>query len=336
VRLTEADLQGALIRDEGADDRVDLSANVRSAKEQLRAQRFETLSDHVTLGALLITTAPAARFDGPATIPTQRAALAQHLSEGLAGLKGAAWFFRERLKLPGARWLPDTRLLLLFARRFALNDWMDDNSDEPALTELFWTLSLSGLLDRLNDDERERLGEMITREAAGDRDVLPDYIKDLSPQRLPPQFAIQLVRIRAHLLIQLLHRTPLTLEDAPRPLELGLLEDQLEEHQGAIFSKADAGELYRDIGNQMWFRNTDTSLEGSIWLSQNARLIEDDAKRREVLASHAIDDVAWEALGRQDARAFIEARRALLKRWEVEFLRERGLTRLADGLEGAG
>lgn len=325
VQLTEAQLQSALVG--RGKDMPDLGANIISAKEQLRAQRFETLSDGVVLEALLATRG-ISPTRGVAANELPDGVLAATLASGLEGLKRAVALLRAEVGLPGARWLPSEELVWYLARRGAQGPLGE--STRALWAEWCWVMALSGMLDRMTQDERERLVEVTDASGAGDDAPLRAYLDALRAQRLPPQFATQFARVRANLLIQRIYKPPRALDEGAPPLPESLLEDQLMQHHGAIFGRGEAGELYEDPGNWMWFRPG--TREGSLLLSQDAQYIEDATEQREALASHGVDDAAWAALVKQDARAFINARRAVLERWEVEFLRARGLTQLADEL----
>jgi len=231
-------------------------------------------------------------------------------------LAAATRFLYEKLGVPGDNLLPYTNQILLLSEFFR-HCPKPDNKQEEILKRWFWVTSLSGWFAGRGTQISNGLREM--RELAQNRITTLKVMPLNDPARpFPRSFDMRSSRVRA-LLIFTLTLAPLDLTTA-KPLET---ERILHEHGNRallyVFPRTKGGLLSNPANRILLERKPEQSAKEQL-RSINPQNLDI------VLDSHGIPREAYEALVKNDARGFIEARAQHLAQLEREFMAKIGVT----------
>jgi len=229
----------------------------------------------------------------------------------------AARFLYERLKVPGDRLLPYTNQILLLSEFFR-HCPSPDKQKENILERWFWVTSLAGwFAGASNTQINKSLNGM--RALAQDGTTRPQVMPLSDPARpFPSSFDMRSSRVRALLLFTLTLK-PLDPTTA-KPLEAVRI---LHEHGNRallyVFPYAKGGLLSNPANRILLKRKPEQSVKKQL-LSINPQKLD------KVLNSHGIPCEAYDALLKDDACGFIEARAKHLVQLEREFMKKMGIT----------
>jgi hypothetical protein len=234
-----------------------------------------------------------------------------------AGLIGAAKFLSEELKVPGEKLLPYSHQMILLSELFRQQKKITPKQIET-LRHWFWATSYSGWFAGANTTQlNDAVAEF--REFAQGRLSQFRTMRVTDPARpFPSSFDMRGARIRTLLLVIMQQLKPRDVDG--RELDAGrLVSDKGSRAFVHVFRRA-KGELVSNPANRILLPPTAGSTVRAQLLGVQANL------RTKVLASHGIDDEAYEALENDDPEAFILARARQLARVEREFMAIIGVT----------
>lgn len=234
-----------------------------------------------------------------------------------AGLIGAAKFLSEELKVPGEKLLPYSHQMILLSELFRQQKKITPKQIET-LRHWFWATSYSGWFAGANTTQlNDAVAEF--REFAQGKLSQFRTMRVTDPARpFPSSFDMRGARIRTLLLVIMQQLKPRDVDG--RELDAGrLVSDKGSRAFVHVFRRA-KGELVSNPANRILLPPTAGSTVRAQLLGVQANL------RTKVLASHGIDDEAYEALENDDPEAFILARARQLAQVEREFMAIIGVT----------
>jgi len=301
----------------GGQDGFHLAQRIDEIQESLSYYHFRDVKRRTVLHAIFTAA-------GIETRPSDWENLAERLGQNALAVDeageafvAAACFLYEELNVPGASFLPYSNQILMLSGFFRYCS-SPDTQQEDILRRWFWVTSLSGWFAGASTAQiYEGLHEM--RELAQKERTTLQVMPLSDPARpFPNKFAMNSSRARA-LLIFMLSLEPL------EPVTGEYLEAKRILHEYGsqaflhVFPRVGGGLRGNSANRILLERKSGQSAKDQL-LSINPQKLD------EVLNSHGIPREAYEALKRNDADGFIEARAKHLAQLERKFMEEIGVT----------
>lgn len=304
-------------REKDGEVTFDLADRIDTILERIGNVGFRNLDRGTILRALVaVEGTPVHGSFGEAAARVVAGATATNKIAGLVdraenALWKAAAFLADFVGVPGERVLPYATQLVMLARFFDERD-PPTQAQVKALEAWFWATSFSSWYagqntTLLNDDLREMSafarGELPTLRAIQE-----------APNAFPARFDLRSARVRAFLLATLIRKVPLDTDGQPvRVWEFFATQE------GSAVPRL-FPTVSTKVANRILLPNVTDARPRSRLLAMPPGDL-----RRKVLASHFIDDEAWEALLSQRQEDFLRRREQLLIAAERALMHEHGL-----------
>jgi len=301
----------------GGQDGFHLAQQIDEILERLSYYHFGKVKRRTVLHAIFTAAGIETRPSDWEDLAERLGQNARAVDEAREAFVAASRFLYEELNVPGNRFLPYTNQILILSGFFRYCR-SPDAQQENILRRWFWVTSLSGWFAGVSTAQiYEGLHEM--RELAQKQTTTLRVMPLSDPARpFPNRFDMSSSRARV-LLIFIISLEPLD-PATGEPLEVKRI---LHEHGSQallhVFPRA-KGELRSNPANRILLKRIPGKPAKEQLRSINTQNLD------RVLHSHGIPPEAYEALLRDDARCFIEARAQHLAQLEREFMEKMGVT----------